>query len=119
MPYESAWSMYRYVLCPKTRKPRCYTHVYTPVEGIAMFKNVPAYPGDPILSLNEDFQRDPRPNKVNLSIGIYFDDGGRLPMMSAVSDVETALFDAVAPPQFANGRSCAISRNRSDVSVRR
>ena len=65
-----------------------------------MFKNVPAYPGDPILSLNEDFQRDPRPNKVNLSIGIYFDDGGRLPMMSAVSDVETALFDAVAPRPY-------------------
>lgn len=49
-----------------------------------MFENVTAYPGDPILSLNEDFQRDPRSGKVNLSIGIYFDDNGKLPVMEAV-----------------------------------
>ena len=49
-----------------------------------MFENVTAYPGDPILSLNEDFQRDPRSGKVNLSIGIYFDDDGKLPVMQAV-----------------------------------
>jgi aromatic-amino-acid transaminase len=40
-----------------------------------MFQHVEAYPGDPILSLNEAFGKDPRPNKINLSIGIYFDDG--------------------------------------------
>jgi aromatic-amino-acid transaminase len=41
-----------------------------------MFQHLDAYAGDPILSLNEDFQKDPRPHKVNLSIGIYFDDAG-------------------------------------------
>ena len=35
--------------------------------------------GDPILSLNDDFLKDPRPGKINLSIGIYFDDAGRIP----------------------------------------
>jgi aromatic-amino-acid transaminase len=49
-----------------------------------MFEHVDAYPGDPILSLNEEFQRDPRPDKVNLSIGIYFDDAGKIPVMRAV-----------------------------------
>jgi aromatic-amino-acid transaminase len=44
-----------------------------------MFAHIPAYAGDPILSLNEDFQKDPRPHKVNLSIGIYFDDAGPHP----------------------------------------
>eukprot|EP01034_Spumella_vulgaris_P017856 gene17856-22785_t len=41
-----------------------------------MFKHVDAYAGDPILSLNEAFQKDPRQDKINLSIGIYFDDDG-------------------------------------------
>lgn len=35
-----------------------------------MFEHIDAYPGDPILTLNENFQKDPRTAKVNLSIGI-------------------------------------------------
>ncbi len=65
-----------------------------------MFEDIPAYPGDPILSLNEDFQLDPRQNKVNLSIGIYFDDAGKLPVMDAVRRAETALLDAIGPRSY-------------------
>lgn len=65
-----------------------------------MFQHVPAYPGDPILSLMEDFQADPRPNKVSLSIGIYFDDEGRLPVMSAVRKAETALLQNIGPRSY-------------------
>ena len=43
-----------------------------------MFQHIEPYAGDPILSLNEAFQTDPRSHKINLSIGIYFDDQGRL-----------------------------------------
>ncbi|GJH10503.1 aspartate/tyrosine/aromatic aminotransferase [Caballeronia novacaledonica] len=53
-----------------------------------MFEHIDAYPGDPILSLNEDFAKDARENKVNLSIGIYYDDEGRLPVMRAVREAE-------------------------------
>ncbi|SAK51376.1 aromatic amino acid aminotransferase [Caballeronia fortuita] len=56
-----------------------------------MFEHIDAYPGDPILSLNEDFAKDPRTNKVNLSIGIYYDDEGRLPVMHAVREAEAQL----------------------------
>ncbi|WP_321799665.1 amino acid aminotransferase [Caballeronia sp. J97] len=56
-----------------------------------MFEHIDAYPGDPILSLNEDFAKDPRTNKVNLSIGIYYDDEGRLPVMRAVREAEAQL----------------------------
>jgi len=59
-----------------------------------MFEHVDAYPGDPILSLNEDFQRDPRPRKVNLSIGVYLDESGRLPQMYAVREAEAAVLSA-------------------------
>lgn len=65
-----------------------------------MFQHVPAYPGDPILSLMEDFQADPRPHKVSLSIGIYFDDNGKLPMMSAVAKAETALLQNIGPRSY-------------------
>lgn len=53
-----------------------------------MFEHIDAYPGDPILTLNENFQQDPRTRKVNLSIGIYFDDDGRIPVMGAVREAE-------------------------------
>lgn len=53
-----------------------------------MFEHTPAYAGDPILSLNEDFHRDPRAGKVNLSIGIYFDGEGRLPVLESVREAE-------------------------------
>ena len=53
-----------------------------------MFEHVEAYPGDPILSLNEAFQKDARPGKINLSIGIYFDNEGRIPMLDSVRQAE-------------------------------
>ncbi len=61
-----------------------------------LFDHVEPYPGDPILSLNEDFGRDPRAHKINLSIGIYFDDAGRLPVMAAVREAEARQAAAVA-----------------------
>lgn len=65
-----------------------------------MFQHIEAFPGDPILSLNEDFQQDPRTNKVNLSIGIYFDDDGRLPVMKAVAEAEAALLADMGPRPY-------------------
>ena len=65
-----------------------------------MFEHIEAFPGDPILSLNEDFQQDPRTNKVNLSIGIYFDDEGRLPVMQAVAEAEAALLSDMGPRPY-------------------
>nr|MBP8271301.1 aminotransferase class I/II-fold pyridoxal phosphate-dependent enzyme [Sphaerotilus sp.] len=62
-----------------------------------MFEHVDAYAGDPILTLNENFQKDPRPGLVNLSIGIYFDDAGRLPVMQAVREAETAMLQSIGP----------------------
>ena len=65
-----------------------------------MFKHVDAYAGDPILTLNEDFQKDPRQGKINLSIGIYFDEEGRLPVMDAVRQAETALLGHIGPKPY-------------------
>jgi aromatic-amino-acid transaminase len=65
-----------------------------------MFEHVDAYAGDPILTLNESFGKDPRPHKINLSIGIYFDDTGRLPVMDAVRAAEGALLQEAGPRPY-------------------
>ncbi|QKJ88918.1 aromatic-amino-acid transaminase [Paramixta manurensis] len=56
-----------------------------------MFQNVDAYGGDPILSLMETFKQDPRPHKVNLSIGLYYNEQGIIPQLQAVVAAEQRL----------------------------
>lgn len=56
-----------------------------------MFHHVDAWDGDPILSLMELFKRDLRPNKVNLSIGFYYDEQGITPQLQAVTAAQQRL----------------------------
>ena len=65
-----------------------------------MFEHVDAYAGDPILTLNEAFGRDPRAHKINLSIGIYFDDAGRMPVMKSVLAAETSMLQSLGPRPY-------------------
>ncbi|MEP7058598.1 MAG: aminotransferase class I/II-fold pyridoxal phosphate-dependent enzyme, partial [Caldimonas sp.] len=65
-----------------------------------MFQHVEPFAGDPILSLNEDFQHDPRPGKINLSIGIYFDDAGRIPVLESVRKAEAQVCAATGPKPY-------------------
>jgi aromatic-amino-acid transaminase len=65
-----------------------------------MFEHIPPFAGDPILSLNEDFQKDPRPAKINLSIGIYFDDAGRIPVMDSVKQAEAIVVAKGGPKSY-------------------
>jgi len=48
------------------------------------FSHIEPYPGDPILSLMHDFQKDARPKKVSLGIGLYFDEDGKIPVLESV-----------------------------------
>ena len=66
----------------------------------SLFDHVPVYGGDPILSLMESFQKDPRPQKVSLSIGVYFDNEGRLPVLSSVRKAETSLLQDLGPRPY-------------------
>ncbi len=67
---------------------------------MTMFAHVEPFGGDPILSLNEDFQKDPRPGKINLSIGIYFDDAGRIPVLESVRRAEQQVVARDAPKPY-------------------
>ncbi|MBN9408519.1 MAG: aspartate/tyrosine/aromatic aminotransferase [Burkholderiales bacterium] len=69
-------------------------------QTASLFQHVPAYAGDPILSLMEDFQKDPRPDKVSLSIGLYFDEEGRLPVLESARRAESALLSNIGPRSY-------------------
>ena len=60
----------------------------------SLFHSVELAPRDPILGLNEQFGADTRPTKVNLGIGVYSDDQGRLPLLKSVHQAELARVQA-------------------------
>src|SRR5690625_7397060 len=53
-----------------------------------MFNHLQAYAGDPIFKVAQAFEEDPRDQKINLSIGLYFDDKGQVPVLDVVHEVE-------------------------------
>ena len=64
---------------------------------MSLFSAVEMAPRDPILGLNEQFAADTNPNKVNLGVGVYFDENGKLPLLACVQAAEKALMDAPKP----------------------
>ena len=60
---------------------------------MSLFSAVAMAPRDPILGLNEQYAADPTPQKVNLGVGVYFDDNGKLPLLQCVQAAEKALMD--------------------------
>jgi len=58
---------------------------------MSLFSAVEMAPRDPILGLNEQFAADTNPNKVNLGVGVYFDDNGKLPLLQCVQKAEEAM----------------------------
>ena len=64
---------------------------------MSFFASVEMAPGDPILGLTETYLADPRPGKINLGVGIYVDEQGRIPLLPSVQEVEQALAAAAKP----------------------
>lgn len=62
----------------------------------SMFARLPSVPRDPILGQMEKFAADRSPGKVNLAVGMYFDDSGKIPLLACVDKarhlIETELF---------------------------
>ena len=61
-----------------------------------LFESVELAPRDPILGLNEQYNADTRSSKVNLGVGVYYDDEGRIPLLKAVHKAEVARIEAAA-----------------------
>jgi aromatic-amino-acid transaminase len=60
----------------------------------SLFAAVEMAPRDPILGLNEHFNADPNPAKVNLGVGVYYDDDGKLPLLKCVAAAERQMVEA-------------------------
>ena len=60
---------------------------------MSLFTAVEMAPRDPILGLNEQFNADTNPSKVNLGVGVYFDDNGKLPLLQCVQAAEKAMME--------------------------
>ncbi len=67
------------------------------MSSASMFSTVEMAPSDPILGLNEQFNADTNPNKVNLGVGVYFDDTGKLPLLKCVQSAEATMAAAPKP----------------------
>ncbi|RVU49608.1 amino acid aminotransferase [Rubrivivax rivuli] len=78
---------------------------------MSFFSHLEPYAGDPILSLNEAFQKDPRSDKVNLSIGIYFDDAGRIPVLQSVKQAEAQMLAESGPKPYLPIEGSAAARS--------
>jgi aromatic-amino-acid transaminase len=63
----------------------------------SIFAAVEMAPRDPILGLTEAFNADARANKVNLGVGVYYDDNGKLPLLAAVKAAEEARLKTQPP----------------------
>ncbi len=61
---------------------------------MSLFAAVEMAPRDPILGLNEQFNADPNPAKVNLGVGVYTDENGKLPLLACVKAAEAQLVEA-------------------------
>ena len=59
-----------------------------------MFAAVPMAPRDPILGQTEAYNADARAQKVNLGVGVYYDAGGKIPLLAAVREAEQQLVEA-------------------------
>jgi len=61
---------------------------------MSLFGTVEMAPRDPILGLTEQFNADPNPAKVNLGVGVYYDDNGKLPLLECVQAAEKLMMQA-------------------------
>ena len=64
---------------------------------MSLFSAVAMAPRDPILGLTEQFVADANPNKVNLGVGVYLDDNGKIPLLACVQAAERAMTEKPAP----------------------
>ena len=64
---------------------------------VSLLSAVELAPRDPILGINEAFQAETNPKKVNLGVGVYYDDDGKLPLLECVKRAEREITDRGAP----------------------
>lgn len=92
--------------CPQ---PGCKTSFLQPIFDVItmnapfsapLFAAIEMAPRDPILGVTEAFNADKNPNKVNLGVGVYYDDNGKVPLLECVRKAEALLMEKVTPRTY-------------------
>ncbi len=65
-----------------------------------MFERIDYYAGDRILGLMDKFAADTNPDKVNLGVGVYYDEDGKLPVLECVKTAEQRIADPISPRPY-------------------
>jgi len=66
----------------------------------SLFAAIEMAPRDPILGITEAFVADKNPNKINLGVGVYYDDNGKVPLLECVRKAEALLMEKAAPRTY-------------------
>jgi aromatic-amino-acid transaminase len=66
----------------------------------SLFSTIEMAPRDPILGITEAYSADPNPNKVNLGVGVYYDDQGKVPVLECVQRAEAQLLGLISPRTY-------------------
>lgn len=97
---RTAFSKWTDTLLFISRPEKLLTPVPLKIKNMALtdqkqsiFSSAPLSPPDSIFGLLEEFKRDPNPNKINLSVGVYQDETGKTSVMNCVRAAEKILFD--------------------------
>jgi aromatic-amino-acid transaminase len=92
---------------PGTGPPRLTRHALFPSTFLppatmteSILSRVEAAPRDPILGITETYNADPNPKKVNLGVGVYFGDDGRVPVLECVRRAEARMAATVSPRNY-------------------
>ncbi|MES2114816.1 MAG: amino acid aminotransferase [Pseudomonadota bacterium] len=71
-----------------------------PSVSASLFSAIDMAPRDPILGITEAFNADQNPAKINLGVGVYYDDNGKVPLLSCVQKAEAMLIEQPAPRTY-------------------
>ncbi len=66
----------------------------------SLFSAIDMAPRDPILGITEAFNADTNPAKINLGVGVYYDDNGKVPLLACVRKAEALMMEAPAPRTY-------------------
>jgi aromatic-amino-acid transaminase len=66
----------------------------------SLFTAIEMAPRDPILGITDAFNADKNPNKVNLGVGVYYDDNGKVPLLECVRKAEAQLMEKATPRTY-------------------
>jgi len=69
-------------------------------QSSPLFATIEMAPRDPILGITEAFNADKNPNKINLGVGVYYDDNGKVPLLECVKKAEASLMEKASPRTY-------------------